>query len=318
MLDKKSDENATLAGDKSIAPPHPQVKSLDRLAIALMLLFCASWGVQQVTAKIALSEVPAMIQATIRSFGASVIVAIYAVWREPDLFRADGTFWLGTLCGILFGLEFVGIYIGLDLSNASHVILFVYTAPFFVAVALPLFVPAERLTRLQWAGMAACFCGVALGLQVSLAASWRVFAGDVLAILGAAIWAATTVLIKATKLRELSATKILLYQLVASVPVLGAFAWARGEVWPTHVSWLNVANVAYQTVWIAAVTYLGWFWLMRRYRATEMSAFTFITPVIGVFAGYVFLGERLGPEFFLAAALVAVGLVLVNWHGARR
>ena len=296
----------------------PVTKSLDRLAILLMLLFCASWGFQQVTAKIALAEVPAIAQATIRSFGAAVIVALYALWREREIYRADGTMALGIFCGVLFGLEFVCLFVGLDMSSASHVVLFVYTAPFFVAVGLPFFVPQERLSRLQWAGMVACFIGVALALQVSVAASWQIFVGDILALAGGIFWAITTILIKATRLRSVPATKILLYQLAASAPVMALFSWARGEVWPAHVSALNVANIAYQTIWIAAVTYLGWFWLMARYRATELSAFTFVTPVIGVFAGYVFLGDRLGPEFFLAALLVAAGLILVNWPGVRR
>ena len=294
----------------------PTTRSLDRLAVGLMLLFCASWGIQQVFAKMALAEVPALMQATIRSLGASVIVALYALWRERGIFSVrDRTLGLGLFCGLLFGLEFIAIYVGLDLTSASHVVLFVYTAPFFVALGLPYLVPSEGLTRVQWAGMVLSFTGVALALRVSGAASWTIPAGDLLALLGGIFWALTTILIKATRLAPLPATKILLYQLAASVPILAVFAVLRGEAWPIHLSGMSLFALIYQTVWVAALTYLGWFWLIRRYRATELSAFTFLTPVIGILAGNLILGDPLGGQFLLAAALVAAGLVLVNWRG---
>ena len=61
------------------------------------------------------------------------------------------------------------------------------------------------------------------------------------------------------------------------------------------------------------MTFLTWFWLLGRYKAGELSAFTFLTPVIGVFASAVVLNEPIGLQFIMAAGLVAGGLLLVNW-----
>ena len=131
--------------------------------------------------------------------------------------------------------------------------------------------------RDQWLGMALAFSGVAAGLYRPAAGSSLL--GDLLAIAGAAAWGATTILIKTTSLRSADPTKTLLYQIVISALICPLVAYAAGERWPTHVSFLAAASLAYQSIWVVGVTYLVWFWLLRVYRAAELSAFTFVTPV---------------------------------------
>ena len=79
------------------------------------------------------------------------------------------------------------------------------------------------------------------------------------------------------------------------------------------MSFLAAASLAYQSIWVVGVTYLVWFWLLRVYRAAELSAFTFVTPVLGVLAGWLVLGERVTLAFVAALALVATGIALVHW-----
>jgi drug/metabolite transporter (DMT)-like permease len=133
-------------------------------------------------------------------------------------------------------------------------------------------------------------------------------------LFSSALWAATTVVVKATKLRFASALKILLYQLGVSTVVIAAAAALHGEPWPHNVSPAALASMSYQTIWVVCVSFLSWFWLLRRYRAGELSAFTFLTPVIGVFAGWLWLGEALSLGFLSALCLVVAGIVLVTWQ----
>jgi drug/metabolite transporter (DMT)-like permease len=71
-------------------------------------------------------------------------------------------------------------------------------------------------------------------------------------------------------------------------------------------------SLAYQTVWVVAITFLLWFMLVLRYSASRLSAFTFLTPLFGVFAGYVMMGDPITPGFAAAVVLVIGGLILVN------
>jgi drug/metabolite transporter (DMT)-like permease len=60
------------------------------------------------------------------------------------------------------------------------------------------------------------------------------------------------------------------------------------------------------------MSYLTTFWLLKRYRAANLSAFFFLTPVFGVIAGVTLLGEPLSAGFVAGAALVAAGIYVVN------
>ncbi|MFT4098073.1 MAG: DMT family transporter [Rhodoblastus sp.] len=289
-----------------------QLRHLDRFGVAIVLMLCASWGFNQVTAKIAMADIPPMTQAALRSVGGAILLGAYSFWRHPDLLRRDGTLWPGIWSGLAFGAEFVALFIGLQWTTASHGILFLYAAPFFVALGLPWINPSERLSRLQWIGLTLSFVGVAVALGVS-SGSREMFMGDALSLLAGALWGATTLIMKGTRLRFAPPEKTLLYQLVVSIFVLGAFALWRGEAFPTHVSLKSGLAFAYQTIWIVSVTFAVWFWMVQNYRAGELSAFTFLTPVVGVAAGHFILGDEITPGFAMAVALVAVGILMVNW-----
>jgi drug/metabolite transporter (DMT)-like permease len=287
-------------------------RSLDRLAISLMLLCCASWGVQQVLAKLALAEVPPISQAAIRSVGGALIIGAWAFWREPAIFRRDASLWPGIAAGLLFALEFLALFVGLQWTSASHAILFLYTAPFFVALGAAFLLPQERLRPAQWVGLALSFIGVAMALGVSMREGMTPLIGDLLSLAAGAFWGVTTVLVKATQLRAAPATKVLLYQLVVSAVLLVIAALVAGEALPVKLSFVPAASLLYQVVWIAGFTFLAWFWLLRQYHSGELSAFTFLTPLLGVLAGHFMLGDSLEPQLILAVILVLAGIFLVN------
>jgi len=136
--------------------------------------------------------------------------------------------------------------------------------------------------------------------------------GDVMMVGAAAGWAATTLVIKASRLNRVSAEKTMLYQLVVSAPLLAIGAVVFGERIDAMPSALALGALAYQIVWVVSVTYVVWFALVVRYSATRLSVFTFLTPLFGVAAGHLVLNEPLTPPFAVAVALVALGLVLVN------
>jgi drug/metabolite transporter (DMT)-like permease len=286
-------------------------KPLDRLAVAIMFVLCASWGLQQISAKVALADFAPITQAALRSLGATLAVGAFALWREPQIFRRDGSLALGVLAGLIFAAEFIALFLAVQWTSAARVIVFLYSAPFFVALGAFLFLPQERLRTLQWLGLALAFAGVVVALWSAGGRDGLI--GDCLAIFGAATWAMVTVMVKATRLRFIAPTKVLLYQLGVSAIVMTIAARVVGEPWPTHVSTIGAVSLVYQTFWVASATYLAWFWLLTRYRASDMSAFTFLAPVVGAFAGHFLLGERLAPDFLTALAMVASGILLVNW-----
>jgi drug/metabolite transporter (DMT)-like permease len=297
-----------------MTPPHnAATRPLDAAAVTMMTALCLSWGLNQVAVKLALPDIPPLIQSTIRSAGAAVVVLVWARLRGVSLTGRDGTLLPGVAAGILFGFEFVLIYRGLVWTTASRAAVFLYTAPFFVALGARWLIPGERLSPTQWLGLALSFLGIVVAFGVPEAASNPyALLGDLMLLGGGAAWGATTLVIKATRLATAPAEKTLAYQIVVSVPILGLGALLLGEQVTHMPGSVPLAWLAYQTFWVVSITYAVWFALVKRYSASRLSAFTFLTPIFGVAAGHFILGDPISAGFALSVVLVVAGLVLVN------
>jgi drug/metabolite transporter (DMT)-like permease len=281
-------------------------------AVALMLLLCLSWGFNQIAVKLALPDIPAMTQALFRSIGALPVLLIVGSLRGVTFFERDGSLVPGVIAGILFAFEFVLIYQGLRFTTASRAVVFLYTAPFFVALG-SYRILGERLRLSQWAGLALSFAGVALAIGVPQAnVDSSVLLGDLMIVGGGAMWGATTVIAKGTGLRFAAPEKALGYQVAISIPILAAAAWIGGEKLDHVPGPLAISVVSYQAIWVVGLTFTMWFALVQSYSASKLSAFTFITPLFGVAASYLILHDQLTVAFGAAALLVIAGLYLVN------
>ena len=281
-------------------------------AAALMLMLCLSWGFNQIAIKLALPDIPPMLQATIRSAGALPVLLLVARLRGVKLLERDGTLGAGLFAGVLFGVEFVLIYRGLLLTTASRAVVFLYTAPFFVALGSYQFL-GERLRASQWGGLALSFAGVAVAIGVPQPdVDANVLWGDLMVVGGGAMWAATTLVAKGTALRRAAPEKALGYQVALSVPILAFAAWFSGETLTRVPGALALSLLVYQAIWVVGLTFLIWFALVQTYSASKLSAFTFITPLFGVVASYFIMHDTLTPAFGAAALLVIAGLYLVN------
>ncbi|MBK9349385.1 MAG: DMT family transporter [Sulfuritalea sp.] len=279
-------------------------------AFALMVLLCAVWGFQQVAMKIATAEISPIMQAALRSGLGAVLVFAWARWRGVVLFGRDGSLRPGLLAGMLFGLEFVFIFVGVERTTVSRMVVFLYTAPCFTVLGLHFFVPGERMAWRQWAGVMLAFAGLVLAF-IDKASGGDVL-GDFFGVLAALFWAATTVLIRATSLARVTATKVLLYQLVVSAAVMFPLSWLVGERGIAVLSAPTLWAMAYQIVIVAFASYLAWFWLLTRYLAGRLLVFSFLTPLFGVGFGMVLMFDRPSLHFILAAAMVVGGIVMVN------
>jgi drug/metabolite transporter (DMT)-like permease len=290
-----------------------QSRPLDALAVTAMVVLCLTWGFNQVAIKLAIHDIPPLIQAVVRSMIAVLLVAAYAKLRGQALFKRDGTLLPGIIAGMLFALEFLLIYRGLIWTTATRAVLFIYLAPFFVVIGSRWFIPGDHFHPSQWIGLMLSFVGmvIAFGLPTPASDPHQML-GDIMMVGAAGAWGATTLVIKASALNRISSEKTMLYQLVVSTPLLAVAALGFGEHVDAMPSLLALGAVAYQAVWVVSVTYVVWFALVIRYSANRLSAFTFLTPLFGVAAGHLVLGEPLTAPFALAVAFVALGLVLVN------
>lgn len=286
---------------------------LDSIAITLLIGCCLFWGAQQVLVKATLAELPPIFQASLRFCGATILLLVWCTARHIPLWRRDGSLLPGLLAGTLFAIEFGCIYGGLQYTSASRLTLFTYTSPFWVAVLVPLWVPAEKVGRLQWMGLVLAFCGVAVALSDGLSQSGTGhLRGDALAVAAGLFWGLTTVVIRTSMLARLSAEKLLFYQVGMSMLILPWVSMALGETWQPIWSSFAITSMVIQTVLGAFISYLTWMWLLGHYPATKISGFVFLTPVFALLIGNFWLGEAITLTLVFGLVLVAAGMLLVS------
>jgi drug/metabolite transporter (DMT)-like permease len=289
-----------------------QARPLDAFASALVFALCIVWGFNQVVVKLALPEVGPITQAGVRSGVGALCVIAYALITRRRIFEIDGTEAAGAVAGALFTAEFIALFESLRFTTAARATVFIYAAPFFVALGAAFLLKDERLRPIQWVGLAFAFVGVVCGFVGRTKGGG--LAGDALALFAAALWAATTMTIKATPLKRIDPLKVLLYQIGFAALAAPLAAYAFGEAPPMHLSATSLGSLLWQGVVVAGVSYALWFWTLTRYAVAQLSAF----PLVGVLAGWLVFGETLSWGFALAIALVLAGLALVNWPQGRR
>ncbi|GHB15024.1 hypothetical protein GCM10009038_11940 [Salinicola rhizosphaerae] len=279
-----------------------------------MVVFCLALGFQQVAIKAVATDIAPLAQIALRSAMASLFIAVLAFRqgiRLPDL-RAHLT--PGLLVGAGFTAEFVFVAWGLNYTLASHMSVFLYTAPIFAALGLHWLVPGEQLSRRQWLGVGLAFGGMVLAMAPSTAIddAGDILLGDFLGLLAGLSWAATTLIIRRSTLSEVPPVHTLCYQLpfagLLLLPVTG-FLGYLGDIQFTSAA---VTSLAFQTLVISLAALLLWFALLRRYFASQLGIFSFLSPVFGVLFGALLLDEPLTGGFIAGGALLLAGLMVVT------
>lgn len=286
---------------------------LDGLAIGLIIVCCMIWGIQQIFIKSIANEVPLIMQATIRSVGASVCLLVWMLYKKIPVIKSDKTLLPGAFAGFLFALEFATLYAGLEYTNTSRAIIFLYIAPFIVVSLLPIFIKTERLGFIQVIGLLLAFFAVAFMFQEGLTTYQDSYLkGDLLVLIAAVAWGLTTVAVRISTLAYIDPARTIFYQLFFSGIFLSAYCLMTSISLPATFSIQAIASLFFQTVIVAAISYLIWFWLLRNYLVSKVASFGFLTPIFGLIFSIIFMGDPLTSRVLIALAGVAVGIFLVN------
>src|SRR3984957_20453650 len=120
-------------------------RPLDAFAATLIFVLCIVWGFNQVAVKLALPDLRPIGQVGIRSSIGVLCVLAYAFSTKRRIFEVDGAEAAGALAGALFTAEFIALYESLRFTTAARATVFLYSAPFLVALAAAFLIKDERL-----------------------------------------------------------------------------------------------------------------------------------------------------------------------------
>jgi len=286
---------------------------LDLKGFLILLFLTLLWGCNYPAVKISNLGFSPIFNALLRSSIASVLGILYCLSIKEPLFHRDRRLFHGFVVGMLFGLEFVCIYLGMFYTDAARAVILVNTSPFIVALGAYLFL-RERLGLLKIIGLALAFAGVYLVFQ-GKPRTWSssMLFGDVLELGAAVLWGATTVYIKKYLAGRVHPIHTFLYQLVFSIPIIFLCSIVLEEKWIVDVDTAAVLALLYASIVVAFASYLTWFKLIHTYPVSQLAVFTFLSPFFGVASGVVILGEQLTAGLIFGLLFVSAGIYLANY-----
>jgi drug/metabolite transporter (DMT)-like permease len=284
---------------------------LDLRAVSLVLLLCVVWGFQQVAIKGVAANAAPVLQLAIRFCAASLFFGVWVSLREGRRAFSDGTLPSGMLLGVLFSLEFVFAGQALVHTTAAHTVVFLYTAPIFTALGLQ-FLPQERLSAPQWAGIVVAFLGIVVAFfGFSGLPAAELLTGDGLALLGGVCWGLSNIVLRRGRIGSAATIKTVLYQVATAAVVLGGFAAVTGQT-RVELSMMTLWSLLFQIAIVAILSYFVWFWLLGRYLTSRLMLLSLLTPLFGVLFGALILGDAVDTRFAIGAVLVLAGVLIVN------
>jgi len=284
---------------------------MDLLAISVLIGFNVLLGLNQALVKLVNEGFSPIFQAGLRSACAFVPVLVFALFMKRRLTIRDGSLPWGIINGLLFSIEFALLFVALDYTTVARVSLFFYMMPVWVAVSAHFLVPEEPLNRNKILGLLLAVAGVGLAFGGNLGdAGSDAWIGDLLALIGGMFWAGIAMVTR-LKLGGVSSEMNLLYQLVVSgvlLSLLGMFVEP-----PIREPTILIYGVfAFQVLVIVSIGFLLWFWVLANYPVSNMASFSLLTPIFGVFFGWLMFGDPITITLGVALLFAGMGILLVN------
>ena len=289
--------------------PGTAVRSRD-LGAAALLLLALIWGYNWVVMKIGLGYAQPFVFAALRTFlGALSLFLLLIVLRRSLRPRAVG---YTIVIGLLQTTGFVGFLMwALESGGAGKTSVLTYTMPFWLLLLAWAFL-GERPRGTQWLAVGLALAGLLLVLS-----PWRLDGAfsSLLALAGAASWAASAIVVKSLqKKQHVDLLSLTTWQMLfGSLPlVLIALLTGHGAPeWSAAFVWALVYNVLLGN----ALAWLLWLYALRRLSAGAAGLGTLATPVIGVTAAWLQLGERPTAGEAAGMALIIAALAVVTVRG---
>lgn len=285
-------------------------ESMDLAGAAGMVIFANVLAFNQVAIKFTNAGFSPVFAAGARSVLSVAVLGLWVLLSGRRITGLRETLWPGLVMGLLFSVEFIFLFMALDLTSVSRASVVFYSMPVWLASIAHFTLPGEKLSARRLLGLVLAMAGVAWALSDPTSRDAGDLRGDLLALLASLSWAGIALSVRLTKVSGLQPEGQLFWQIAVSAVVLCAVAPLFGPLL-REVDALSLFGLGYGTL-VVALGFLFWLRLMSIYPASDIASFSFLSPVMAVAFGWLVFDEPVGVKFIGALGLVAVGIVLIN------
>ena len=273
-----------------------------RSRLALVVL-CLIWGFTWPAMRIALNEIPPLtMRASTAGIGALTMLAICLVKRR-SLRVSTGKAWAHVVVASFLNMVSFSLLTGFAqmAAETSRVAILTYTMPIW-AMLLAWPILGERPSRVQRIAVVLCLAG--LTILISPLAAMGAPVGLLLAVASGLSWAAGTVYLKWARI-DADPMGVTSWQITISFFAIGAGLLVfEGRPHFDAADATALLAVAFTGVAGNAIAYALWFDIVRRLPAVTASLGILSSPVIGVIATILIIGDRPTVADILGFALI--------------
>lgn len=296
-------------------PQHRTAAQVDLRAAGLALLTAAFWGANPTAVLFSVDVFPPVTVAALRFLLAALFMLAWNRWEGAPLGFARKHLPLVLGAGVLLFVQIATFNIGVSLTSASHATLIINTFVFWVVAIEHFTTRGSVMNGLRWLGLLAAFCGVALVIVVTSGDAQSrdqpTLTGD-LVMLGSAVLLAIKIVYTKHAVRRIAGGTLILWHDLIGVLLFTLYAACLETVDWSGATWTAALAIVYQGMVVAGLCFAIQAWLLKHHSATQISMFSFTTPLFGVLFGVLVRGDQLSWWLLLAALLIAVGIVMVN------
>jgi drug/metabolite transporter (DMT)-like permease len=276
------------------------------------IIISVIWGSTWMFIKIGLQSIPPIFGVLLRFLLAAGILYVIIKIKRIDLpWDKTAVFLYATLGAISFSIPYILVYWGEQHIASGLAALLFGAYPFVVAVGSHCFIPAERLNAGKITGVILGFVGIAIIF-------WGDFSADeagifgMLALLASAVMQGISLVIVKRANHPLNSLSLTLGGLIFSLIILVPLAFIFEDASELRFDIAGIGSIIYLSIIGTALALAIYYWLVRKIEILYLSLTSFITPVVAVILGTLFLDEKLSARIFIGGLSVLLGILAAN------
>ena len=279
----------------------------------MLLLLAAVWGGSFFFGEVALSEVPPLTITLHRVVWAVPILAVIVLLNGIAFPRSPSVWGAYLVMGALNNaIPFSLIFWGQTQIESGLASILNGTTAMFAAVVAGILLVDEPLTAKKITGAALGLAGVAYIMGPSALTDFNPSNLAQLAILGATlsysfagVWGKTALTGQPPLMNALG---MLVGSTVLMMPIVLVFDGPPNLELSTNVWGALLGMAAFST----AMAYVLYFAILVRVGTANLLLVTLLIPLFAIGLGFVFLGEKMGPDAWIGFAIIVLGFVVTD------
>ncbi len=295
------------------------MKNKNVLVPILYILVCIFWGTSWLVIKLSLEYVSPLMNLGLRMFFSSIAILMIMKFTRTELDLSAKSIKLYIILGLFsYSIPFSLVYWAEKTIPSSLASILFGMYPLFIAILSSIFVQEESLSIPKIAGIILAFIGVVFIFKDGLRIEFSHHFPGMIAVITSALFQSSVAITIKKKGGHLNPLSMNFIPTAIATVFLISVSLVAEDISKNQITLKPILMILYLAIFVTVFNFTAYYWLLKRMSVVILSLTSFITPVIAVFVGVVFAGEKFSTGMTLGALCVLLGILIVNQEGIKK